>query len=122
MSGPNSRSASKNGTRALIASCTSRVAGPGSSGDRRSSACAAASASRAITVSAFATTSRACRADVMPMLTWSSCPALEGIESTEAGCASDLHSLTSDAAVYCTSMKPEFSPEPCTRNGGSPLD
>jgi hypothetical protein len=56
------------------------------------------------------------------MLTWSSCPADDGIESTDAGCASVLHSLTSDAAVYCTSMKPEFSPLAFTRNGGSPLD
>ena len=54
----------------------------------------------------------------MPMLTWSSWPADDGIESTEAGCASDLHSETSDAAVYCTSMKPEFSPLPCDQERG----
>ena len=57
----------------------------------------------------------------MPMLTWSSCPADDGIESTDAGCARLLHSLTSDAAVYCTSMKPEFRPLSATRNAGSPL-
>ncbi len=47
MSGPSSRSCSTNGTRARIASCTARVAGPASSGARRSSACAAPSASSA---------------------------------------------------------------------------
>ncbi len=65
--------------------------------------------------------SRACRAAIIPMLTWSSCPAEDGIESTDAGCASDLHSETSDAAVYCTSMNPEWSPLPSIRNGGRPL-
>ena len=44
------------------------------------------------------------------MLTWSSCPADDGIESTEAGWASDFDSDTSDAAVYCTIMNPEFIP------------
>ena len=56
------------------------------------------------------------------MLTWSSCPADEVIESIDAGWASDLLSDTSDAAVYWASMNPEFSPLRCTRNAGSPLD
>ncbi len=46
-----------------------RSRGPGSSGARRSSACAAPSASSATTVSAFATTSLACRAAVIPIET-----------------------------------------------------
>ena len=56
------------------------------------------------------------------MLTWSSCPALDGIESTEAGCASDFDSDTSEAPVYWISMNPLFSPLSGTRNGGNPLD
>ena len=40
---------------------------------------------------------RACRAAVIPIETWSSCPADDGIESTDAGCASDFDSDTSDA-------------------------
>ena len=53
---------------------------------------AAAIASRATTASAAATFSRAWRAAIIPMLTWSSCPAEEVIESTDAGWASDLAS------------------------------
>jgi hypothetical protein len=55
------------------------------------------------------------------MLTWSSCPADEGIESTDAGWARLLPSETRDAAVYCRSMNPLFVPGCFTRNGGSPL-
>ena len=55
------------------------------------------------------------------MLTWSSWPADEGIESTAAGWARDLLSETSEAAVYCTIMNPELSPGRSTRNAGSPL-
>ena len=54
-----------------------------------------------------------------PMLTWSSCPCDEGIESTEAGMHSPLDWLTIDAAVYCGIMKPLFSPGLATRNFGS---
>ena len=97
------------------------MAGAGRSGARRSRACAAASASSAITISAFVTQARACRAEVIPMLTWSSWPAEDGIESTAAGWARLFDSLTSEAAVYCTIMKPEFTPERSTRKAGSPL-
>ena len=38
------------------------------------------------------------------METWSSWLALDGMESTLAGCASTLFSETSAAAVYCTIM------------------
>ena len=46
------------------------------------------------------------------MLTWSSWLADVGRLSTEAGCASDLFSEASAAAVTCAIMKPELSP-PC---------
>ena len=40
--------------------------------------------------------------------------------STDAGCASDLFSEASAAAVTCAIMKPELTPPSWTRNGGSP--
>ncbi len=54
------------------------------------------------------------------MLTWSSWLAEVGRLSTLAGCASDLFSEASAAAVTCAIMKPEFSPGCSTRNGGRP--
>ena len=45
-----------------------------------------------------------------PIETWSSWPALVGIESTLAGWQSALFSETSAAATYCGIMKPELSP------------
>ncbi len=59
-------------------------------------------------------------ASAFPIDTWSSWPALVGIESTLAGCASTLFSETSDAATYCGIMNPELSPPSSTRNGGKP--
>ena len=53
------------------------------------------------------------------MLTWSSWFAEVGRLSTEAGCASDLFSEASAAAVTCAIMKPELSPPCRTRNAGS---
>ena len=44
------------------------------------------------------------------MLTWSSWLAEVGRLSTEAGCASDLFSEASAAAVTCAIMNPELSP------------
>ena len=44
-----------------------------------------------------------------------------GSESTEAGCASDLFSDASAAAVTWAIMKPEFTPLSATRKGGKPL-
>ena len=46
------------------------------------------------------------------------CSAEVGIESTDAGCASVLHSETSAAAVTCAIMRPELSPPFSTRNAG----
>ena len=54
------------------------------------------------------------------MLTWSSWFAEVGSESTDAGCASDLFSEASAAAVTCAIMKPELTPPSSTRNGGRP--
>src|SRR4029453_15056211 len=106
MSEPSSRSASRNATRSRIASRAPPGAAPApapaSSGARRSSACAATNASRAITTSAFETTSRAWRAAVIPMLTWFSWPPLQPLEPAARGGPRVLHSETSDAAVYCT--------------------
>ena len=62
------------------------------------------------------------RALTLPMLTWSSLPALDGIESTLAGWQSTLFSLTSDALATCAIMKPECSPLPAARKGVSPVE
>ena len=58
------------------------------------------------------------RAAKVAMLTWSSWFALVGSESTLAGCAIDLFSLASAAAVTWAIMKPLFSPASAVRNGG----
>lgn len=73
----------------------------------------------------FSCTSTSCKhflAAQPPMLTWSSFPALVGIESTEAGCASVLFSETSAAAVQCAIMKPLWRPpnSALTRKAGRP--
>ena len=61
----------------------------------------AASTSMAIAAaSALLRQSWACRAAIMPIETWSSWPAEEVIESTEAGWASVFISETREAAVY----------------------
>ena len=58
----------------------------------------------------------------MPMLTWSSWPAEDVIESTAAGCARLFISDTSDAAVYWHAMNPELTPASPTRNAGRPFE
>ena len=70
----------------------------------------------------FATTCSSLRAEMLPMLTWSSRPALDGIESTLAGWQRTLFSLTSDALATCAIMKPECRPLPGARNGVSPVE
>ena len=72
----------------------------------------------ASTRSVLSTTRRSFVAAFEPMLTWSSCPCDEGIESTEAGMQSPFDWLTIDAAVYCGIMKPLFRPGLATRNFG----
>jgi hypothetical protein len=59
----------------------------------------------------------------LPMLTWSSLPALDGMESTLAGWQKILFSLTSDALATCAIMNPECRPlrgPAGARNGVSP--
>src|SRR3954471_16123232 len=63
----------------------------------------------------------ALRAAIGAIDTWSSCPAEVGIESTLAGKARLLFSLTKAAAATCGIMRPEFTPESSVRNGGKPL-
>ena len=99
---------------------TAPVAGDGSSGARRSSARAAVSTSTATTRVSPSTERRSLRAADQPMETWSSCMALDGIESTEAGTASRLSSETIAAWVYCAIMWPLSTPGSPARNGGSP--
>ena len=87
---------------------------------RRSSARAAVSTSMATTRVSPSTERRSLRAADQPIDTWSSCIALEGIESTLAGTASRLSSETIAAWVYCAIMWPLSTPGSSARNGGSP--
>ena len=59
---------------------------------------------------------RSLRAADQPIDTWSSCIALDGIESTDAGAASRLSSLTMPACVYWAIMWPESTPGSAARN------
>ena len=55
----------------------------------------------------------------MPMLTWSSWPARRRDRVHRGRVRQRLATReTSDAAVYCTSMNPEFSPLPCDQERG----
>src|SRR3954454_5474241 len=63
---------------------------------------------------------RALRAAVIPMETWSSRPAEEGMESTDAGCDRMRDSATRAAEVTWAIMNPELRPEFLARKGGSP--
>ena len=73
----------------------------------------------ASTRSRFSTIAASLRAAIGDIETWSSLAAEVGIESTEAGCASTLHSETRAAAVTCAIMSPEFKPPSSTRKAGS---
>ena len=81
--------------------------------------CAAASNSIATIADVLPAIGVSRRAANVAMLTWSSWLADVGSESTDAGCASDLFSDASAAAVTCAIMKPELTPPSFTRNGGS---
>jgi hypothetical protein len=65
-------------------------------------------------------TSRAWRAAVAPIETWSSWFADVGMESAEAGWTSTLFSEARAAAVYWSIIIPELRPLAGARNGGSP--
>ena len=60
------------------------------------------------------------RAALHPIDTWSSCMAEDGIESTDAGTARRLSSLTMPAWVYWAIMWPESTPGSSARNAFSP--
>src|SRR6202020_223600 len=62
------------------------------------------------------------RAADQPIETWSSCMALDGIESTDAGAASRLSSETMPADVYWAIMCPESTPGSSARNGDRPCE
>ena len=72
----------------------------------------------ASTRSRFSTIAASLRAAIGDIETWSSLAADVGIESTEAGCASALHSETSAAAVTWAIMRPEWRPPSFTRKAG----
>ena len=89
-------------------------------GRLNSNACAAFINSIAKTRSTFSTTHNNFVAAFAPILTWSSCPFDETIESTDAGVHNCLFSLTIDAAVYCGIINPEFNPGFSTKKAGNP--
>src|SRR5690606_2652804 len=120
ISGARWRSGPGPATSARSRSRTAAVAGAGASGARRSRALAAVSTSIAMTRARPSTARRSFRAADQPMATWSSCIALDGIESTEAGTASRLSSDTIPACVYCAIMCPESTPGSSARNAGRP--
>ena len=71
----------------------------GTSGARRSMAAPAHTTSTASTRRRLDTARRSLRAAAQPLETWSSCMALVGSESTEAGTASRLVSMAIAACV-----------------------
>ena len=73
------------------------------------------------TLLVFLKISMAFLAAIVPIDTWSSWFPEDGIESTLAGCASNLFSDTSAAALYCTIINPELTPPDSTKNAGRPL-
>src|SRR6476619_2801896 len=68
---------------------------------------------------AFQAPRRALIAAVVPMLTWSSCPAQVETVCTVAGAAWARFSPASAAATQGGIMHPEPAPEPAPRHGGS---
>src|SRR5690606_5446265 len=89
-------------------------------GSRKHNAWEAFISSMARTVSILLITRRHLVAPFAPILTWSSCPLEETIESTEEGVASCLFWLTILAAVYCGIINPLLRPGLLTKNAGSP--
>ena len=88
-------------------------------GRRNSNACAAFISSMASTRSLFCTTFHSLVAAFEPMLTWSSWPCDEGMESHDAGQQSPFDWLTIEAAVYCGIIKPLLRPGLATRKCGN---
>ena len=103
-------------------SYTARVAGDSPSSPRSHAAWAPANSSMPSTFWLLSRIISAFRAAVVPMLTWSSWLADDGMESTDAGWAYILLSDTMDAAAYWAIMKPECTPPCLVRKAGSPSD
>ena len=80
--------------------------------------CAAASSSMPRMCAVLAIIGCSRRAAKVAIETWSSWLAQVGRLSTLAGCASDLFSQASAAAVTWAIMKPQFRPGSAVRNGG----
>src|SRR5690625_7080895 len=74
----------------------------------------------ASTCSTFCSTCNSFKAPTLPIDTWSSCPRLVGIESTDAGWLSTLFSETRAAAVYCGIINPELMPVSRINSVGKP--
>ena len=109
-----------NGTSSRKRASKASIVGDERSGRWNSSACAAASHSIATTPAVLSSIVCRRRAANVAIDTWSSWFAEVGSESTLAGCASDLFSDASAAAVTCAIMKPEFSPPCSIKNAGNP--
>ena len=122
MSGAGGRSPPTCDTRSRIVACAARrprrpAAARGSRGPARRTA----PRSRA-PCARDRGSSRAERATSRPCDTWSSWPALDGIESTDAGGPAILFSLTRAAAVYLRDHEAGVEPGRLgARNGGRPL-
>ena len=112
---------STKGTILRYSAIKSSMNGDDFSGRRNSSACAAFSNSMAKIFSTLLTMTYAFVAAFAPILTWSSCPCDDSIESDEEGIVKVLFWFTIEAAVYCGIMNPEFKPGTFTRKDGSSL-
>ena len=114
------RSASSAGTAARIAACAFASSALVFNGARKSTPCAAATASMPTMPKRLSVICKSRRAPWQAIETWSSWSAEVGVESTEAGNAICLFSLISAALVTSAIIMPEFSPAFFARNGGSP--
>ena len=84
----------------------------------KSNACAAVNISIAKIYLTFSIILYNCRAEFAPILTWSSWPFEDVIESVLAGFANCLLILTILAAVYWGIINPEFNPESTVKKDG----
>src|SRR5260370_10106294 len=114
------RSRSMKGTVVRISWWAARTPRPALTGRRMSIAWAATNSSIGRQVLVCCTTWRALSAGVIPIETWSSRLAEEGMESTDAGWQRIRDSATSAAEVTWAIMKPELSPGFFARKGGNP--
>src|SRR5690554_362931 len=118
MSSANMRSSSTNGTMDRKGFKKDSISGDDFKGSLKCKACEAFISSMARIVSTFLTKRKHLVALLAPILTWSSCPLEETIESTEDGMAKFLFWLAILAAVYCGIIIPLFNPGLLTKNSG----